>query len=282
MGIPTSLVFALSALLSQPQPQAQPPAPPADVICSLSTINVGSKAVPGSKEPPHCTVSAILRIRTPEGVVAAARNAAITEVLDDNGKDILVKRERDAMRPDETRRELCYELCNVFEYRRDDPIASACSELTAVPSSISSFSGELDAFVARNVVREKVELKVTEEPVELVPGLTFLITSVEEKDNSTKISFEVHTKRRRGKDGGEPGLEPVFAGLMGLRADGKPAQTFNNGSDFDTRDEHIMIVKDMGFSGEDVVGWQVCALDKIERVHLTFCTKRLKIAEEGR
>ncbi len=282
MGIPALLVVALFVLFFQPQPQEPQAHPPSDIICSLDSISVTSRAVPGSKEPPRCHVSAVLHIRAPEDVTAAARTAAITEVLDEDGKDILVKHDRDTARLDDARRQLCYELCNSLSYRNGDPTGIANADLAAIPGAISSFSGEVDVLAARNIVREKVELKVMEEPIELVPGLTFLLTSVDEEDTSTKISFEVHTKRWRDKAEGEPGLEPVFAGLIALGLDGKPTQTLNNGSDFDTRDEHILIVTDMTISSQDVAAWQVCALDKIEKARLTFCTKRLKVAEEGR
>jgi hypothetical protein len=290
MGPPSALVFALASLLSQPQPPPEPPPPAAapsaepvsDISCSLASIDVVSRIAPGGKGPPRCSATASLEIRVPEGAKAAARNAVITEVLDEKGQDILVKHERGEVRAEDERRELCFQLSNSFMSGREDPSGSAYAELSEVPTTISSFSGEVDALVARSVVREKVELKAMEEPVELAPGLKFLISSVEERDKRTRITFEVHTRRRRDKADGEPGLEPVFAGLFALRQDGRPGQRYDNGQDFDTRDEHIMIAKDIDVYDEDIVGWQVVALDKMEKVHLTFRTKRLKIAEEGR
>jgi hypothetical protein len=286
MGTPAALVFALATLLSQPQPSREPPpatAPPAtDVTCSLASINVISKVVPGSGKLPRCSASASLSIKIPEGARAAARNVVITEVLDEKGQDILVKRDRGEVRAEDERRDLCDALRNSFTYKQEGPTGFTNAELAAVPAKISSLSGELDAFVARNVVRENIELKPMEEPIELVPGLKFLLTSVEPRENTTRISFEVHIRRRRDKADGEMGLEPVFGGLTAVRKDGLPGPTYDYGSDFDTRDEHIMILKAMDVYTQDIAGWQVCAMDRIEKVHLTFRTKGLKIAEEGR
>jgi hypothetical protein len=285
MGYAFALVLAVLALLAraaaldQPADRA-PEAKPAgnDLVCSLESVQLASRVTPGGKSPARCTASASLKIKAPEGVVCAARHGVITQVLDEGRRDILIKRGPEEVRAEDERRELTFELRNSLRDQHGDARGYAQAELVTVPPTISSFGGEVDVFVARNVVRQKIELKAMEEPLQLTPGLTFLLTSAEpqERQDTTRISFEVRTRHRRGAGG----TEPVFGGLIALQRDGRPSQTLDSGQELDTRDEHIVVVKDMEVYTKDVVGWQVWALDGIEKVRLTFRAKQLKIAEE--
>jgi hypothetical protein len=123
-----------------------------------------------------------------------------------------------------------------------------------------------------------------EEPVEVVPGMTFMWTKVEKLKGATRLEYEVRIRRFRGGDEtGEPGMEPVFAGVHLedentqnlIRA--YPDQRVEAAAEYLHIGRSMHVPNKMWERGKF---WTVRAYNGLERVRVEFETGSVEVVKE--
>lgn len=152
------------------------------------------------------------------------------------------------------------------------------TNLTRCPPALGRLSGVITAVIAKRMVREKVTLEVMPEPVEIVPGVTLMITQFTPGEQYATISYEVRVRRNRPDIA--PGFEPIFAGLVSRGGDGRVLARMPLEYPAETRDEFVYSVEDTDISltlfgkGRAI---EACVYDGLERVTFNVAVADLEV-----
>jgi hypothetical protein len=119
-----------------------------------------------------------------------------------------------------------------------------------LPSRLSIVRASARAVAARAAVSIPVGPKPMESPVEIVPGVTLLVTSFVVGPTLAEVAYEVRVKRVRAGGDVLPGLEPVFAGIALRDASRSTLQVIMPDQSLDTRDEYHRVAQRTSFTRE--------------------------------
>lgn len=254
---------------------ADPPMPDIKVTASPSAVQSGARFVitglsattninllppsdaPKSSGKPEADswINVLGQLTVPKGAAAVCPwRMEITSALDERERELVRPGEDDhSDEPRSRRYQMAYGLMQWItqdEQSRNHemPMQDTLRGIRGLPVRLMRVTGFAEAVVASKVVARPIELKAMAEPLELVPGLTLLITEVEANERRATIEFEVRTRRFRDADAGTPGLEPVFIGLVLRDEAGNLMQVLRDGQEVDTRDEFLLVGKHQGLS----------------------------------
>lgn len=270
-----TLLLALS--LAQPPLAVDPPHVDAGITCSFHSCDAEARVTittgghrPGPRR--ELGISMHAEVAAPPGSPPMlALDMQFTSLLDAEGSDLLLAAKRGRREPRTPRgSELADAFCGAVMNggHQQMYLSDSVRGMPSLPSTIARATAEVNVMVATKAHREPVALRATEEAVEVVPGITFLLTKAQPEGERFVISFEVRTVRYREGDAAPPGTEPIFGGLFLYRENDEPLSVLRYGQQLDTRDETITVVRDASFD-LDTMGRltraEVIVFDDIER-----------------
>jgi hypothetical protein len=241
------------------------------VRCTVTRVSAQAVvSVPEDKPPTlQHTLTVTLSVEGLKGTVALSE-PEMTHVLDSAGENLIVARKR---RPEGVERAMIENM--VRAARRMDrgrPPLQVQGLVSRLPARVEKVKGRAECIAAGRVVREKIEPRVMEDAVELAPGASFQWTKVEEKKGATLYQYEVRVKRSREE--GRQGLEPVFAGISLLDADGRKLyESASTEQRVETASEYLYLSRGFHVPASYLTrtaAWEVCVYDGLERVEVTF------------
>ena len=251
------------------------------VKCTVTRVSAQAVVSVPENKPPSLqhTLTVTLDVEGLRGTVALS-DPEMTHVLDSAGENLIVARKR---RPEGVERAMIENM--VRAARRMDrgrPPLQVQGVVTRLPAKVEKVKGKAECIAAGRVVREKIEPRVMEEAVELAPGVSFQWTKVEEKKGATMYDYEVRVKRSREE--GRKGLEPVFAGVSLLDADGRKIhESTASEQRVETASEYLHLSRGFHVPAaylKRAAAWEVCVYDGLERVEVTFEAGPLAILTE--
>lgn len=176
----------------------------------------------------------------------------ITSALDDQERELLGPGQ--AERPDQqwTRQALAQHVYQALQNRQNEHhnVQDWLRGLKVRPDRVAAIRGRAEAMIGGRITRVPVELRATEEGIQLTPGVVLLITEVSATPARAVVDFEVRTRRNRGGDGPGPGFEPVFGGLALKDASGQVMMLLRQGQEIEARDEYLFLARGQGVPKE--------------------------------
>jgi hypothetical protein len=118
-------------------------------------------------------------------------------------------------------------------------VHARANKLREPPRSIALVRARAEVLVAGTTRRTPIVLEPMENPVEIGPGVTLLVTKTEARGGCTFLWYEVRIAKPRAGEG----IAPVFAGLELTNDEGEEHGFVREGEEFDTRDEKIIAVR---------------------------------------
>lgn len=226
----------------------------------------------------------------------------IIELRDAAGEDLLAgknrTREQDTMR----RFNLAQQLANqyIHEYPINTTVTDSVRGLKELPTKLAKVKIRADLVTSRNPVVMKVPLKVMEEPMTLVPGVTVLVTKIEEQKASVTVWMEVRSRAPEKADGTDapgangdpkPGVKadlelqrPIFAGLVYRNREGKIGGVMPLGQSIELHNESIMVSQGLPINDQQLTSdgsLEVLIFDGMERVQIETTLENVELAEGG-
>ncbi len=232
------------------------------------------------------------RLDVPGGSAPAwCEKFEIVEMRDGAGKDLLagINRRRE---PDEMRRyNLAQQLVNqyIHEYTINTTVNDTVRGLKELPTQLSVIKIRADLIISRKPTLVKVPLKVMDEPMTVVPGMTLLITKIEEQNKSISASIEVRSRDPQAGDA-KPGADrelarPIFAGLVIRNThDGKIGTVMPIAQPVELHDESIMATQRLVISDQHMASdgsIEVLVFDQVERVSVDSTIEDVELTIGG-
>jgi hypothetical protein len=251
------------------------------VKCTVTRVSAQAIVSVQENKPPTLqhALTVTLDVEGLKGTVALSE-PEMTHVLDSAGENLIVARKR---RPQAIERVMVENMVKMArKMDRGRPPLQVQGVVSRLPARVEKVRGKAECIAAGRVVREKIEPRVMEEAVELVPGVLFQWTKVEEKKGATLYHYEVRVKRSREE--GREGLEPVFAGVSLLDADGRKIyESASSEQRVETASEYLHLSRGFHVPAsylKRAAAWEVCVYDGLERVEVTFEAGPLTILTE--
>jgi hypothetical protein len=199
---------AAAAALAQPEPPKDPPAIRTKVVSVSARANVRIDDK-GSPELTH-SLTAAIDVAGLEGLCVLT-GADLSHVLDTDEQDLVKPVRKQA--PQRERAEFLFRHLEKTESFRHHATAT----LTRLPSRVSSLQGTVDGYRADRVVVKDLPFEPMDEPLELVPGVTFRWTTFKRLDAALLIAYEVRIAHSKG----EPlNQEAIWGGLEATSHEG--------------------------------------------------------------
>lgn len=259
-----------TALRPGPAPRAEPPAMPgpsvsppqttSGITFSVMSVNATVTANFADSGGPAERVEGQLQVMGRFARVDGASDDSavfpwrliITSAMDSRERELVDRKHEDRRDQAWNRTMLGQHFYQALANDRNDQliVQDFLRGLKARPDRIASVRGRAEAVVGGKVIRKPIELRVMEEGIQVTPGLVLTITEAGITKGRSVIDFEVRTRRYRDRSEGEPGYEPVFAGLALKDEQGEVLLVLRNGQDVETRDEYLFLAKDQGLSKE--------------------------------
>ncbi len=213
-----------------------------------------------------------------EAVFIATQGEILT-LLDQREHDVLTPQQVAEMPPEQARQALEEALRSGLQRDRSQrTYVNAHRYLERFPATIMKLTGSVPVMMAHTLTRAVIKPVVSAEAVEIAPGVTFLLTLAEQRDGQWAIGYEVRT--RRGLKGITPGREPVFGGLLVRDAGGQIRQHLYYGQQVETRDEYILVVKEVGVADEYMRSGtlEACVFVGLEELNFDFEIANMPLA----
>ncbi|MEO1007742.1 MAG: hypothetical protein AAFX79_04200 [Planctomycetota bacterium] len=156
---------------------------------------------------------------------------------------------------------------------------TAHTVVDALPSRIDRLDATLDLVRAGRITIERLPIEVTDEHVQIQPGVRFLLRTIEQQDRYTRFSFEYFIDRDPENAGetadGLVDLAPLVPAILLRDKDGNVVHMWTHLQEVETRDAHICSVADASVSTQAAARaayLEVVVLDKLslERVVMTI------------
>ncbi len=256
-----TLAAVLAIAIAPPKIEVDSPHVIDGVTCEFQSCEAEAKVMvttgghrPGPRRELGISMHAQLSA-PPGGLPMRVLGMEFTKLLAADGRDLLAEAKRPRREPQPPRGTELADAFNAAFMQREN-YRMHCSDslrgLPALPATIARATARVDVLAAGNVHREPIRLVRSEEAIEVVPGITFLLTRAEAEGQRFVISFEVRAKRFREGDPKPPGTEPIFGGLFLYRDNGEPLNVLRYGQEMETRDEMITVVREASFDPETI------------------------------
>jgi hypothetical protein len=195
----------------------------------------------------------------------------VTELTDSRGTDLLTGAVRQTGARELPRREVAMQLKQAVLNQRipADRVQGQLRGIKSLPDRIGVLRGHVDAFVASGVLRAKVKPERMEEAIEPAPGVRFLLSEWKPGKDATTVGFELHVRR----DGDDPLLDPLFAGVRLLDEEGRVLQGMERTEEVTTRDEYICVLNDWKLPpalAEKTAHLELVVITRVEVVRFEF------------
>lgn len=245
-----SLALVIAA---RPAPCAGPEALPPDVksglSCSFSHCEVTARATFSRTEAPVVQrgfqVGAMLTVPA-DGPPCMPLDLVVTELKDERGESLLPGEA--PQRPALNRSNVASNLSHAtIQERREQShwLNGYVHLLSTLPRGITSCRATAAAVCATATARKTITLEAQEDAIQLCEGVRLIITQAESRGDQFVLSYEVHTRRDRDTTESNPQLSPLFVGLAFRNAEGRADNILRHGEEIETRDEYILVVKDV-------------------------------------
>lgn len=248
----TSTLVCLLALVATLKPPAVLPAQTKEgVSCELKSIDVRT-SVSWERDPATPVVGRSLEL----AAVASAPEQAppfvqatfdIVEALGPDGRNWLAAKK--PVRTDvvfdrnQLRGRFASQLADGRAMSARVHMRESVEVAEGLPSEFSRIRGWVDVIIATGTHAKPLEAGLVNEGFELAPGVNFLLTRLVREGEQVKIDYEVRIRRAETQEKGT--YEPIFAGLRVRVKEGNAGHFLHVGQEFETRDEYIMVQKNL-------------------------------------
>lgn len=242
-------LFALVATLKPPTPL--PAQTEEGVSCELKSIDVRT-TVSWERDPSKPVVGRTLELAAvasaPEGAPPFVQATFdIVEALGPDGKNWLAstKTAKQDYVFDRTqlRGRFASQLADGRAMSARVHMRESVEVAEGLPSEFSRIRGWVDVIIATGTHAKALEAGLVNEAFDLAPGVNFLLTRLVREGEQVKIDYEVRIRRWAAPEKGR--YEPIFAGLRLRAKDGPGGNFMHGGQEFETRDEYIMVQKNL-------------------------------------
>ncbi len=270
-----------SVRVTMPQPQG-----PKSRYVSRNFEVYARLDVPGGSAPSWCEKFEIIELR----------DAAGTDLLAGMNR----RREPDMMH----RYNLSQQLVNQYVHGRtvNTTVTDSVRNLKELPTQLSRVKIRADLVTSRKPTMVKVPLKVMDAPTTLVPGVTILVTKIEEQKGSITAWLEVRSRTPEAKAEGQPQTNeaktneakkdkadaelarPIFAGVVFRNRDGDIGGVMPIGQTIELHDESIMVAQGMPISDQHLASdgtIEVLIFDRMEHVTVETTLENVELAVGG-
>lgn len=252
MIIKTSTLACVLALLGAAKPPTLLPAQTKEgVSCELKSIDVRT-TVSWERDPAMPVVGRTLELAAvasaPEGAPPFVQATFdIVEALGPDGRNWLAPtkpEKRDyVFDRNQLRGRFASQLADGRAMSARVHMRESVEMAEGLPSEFSRIRGWVDVIVATGTHAKPLEAGLVNESFELAPGVNFLLTRLVREGEQVKIDYEVRIRRWESQEKGM--YEPIFAGLRVRAKDGSGGNFLHVGQEFETRDEYIMVQKNL-------------------------------------
>lgn len=255
----------------------------AGVTCTVTAFETVSRVTFPEGRPPtrERSIRMNMSLKAAGATPFVPVGSSIVELTDAAGANLLDKPPPDDQ-PVRMRREQAGQMLmnSMFSSRRQEqafPASATARGLGEIPSAVGVCRARLRVLSAARTIFTPVPPEAGEEPLEVAPGVSFLITDVTRRGDRVTMGYEVRIRRDRDASETNPQLSPIFAGLAGRDEQGRLTPIVRPQREIETRDEFIIVVKnatlDAGFfdrfktleavtlDGVEVVTFDVAARD---------------------
>lgn len=223
----------------------------------------------------------------------------IVELRDAEGKDLLAginrRREPDSMR----RYNVAQQLANQYIHKQPNntTVTDSVRNLKELPTKLSLVKVRADLITSRKPVLVKVPLKVMDAPMTLVPGVTVLVTRIEEQKSSMTAWMEIRSRLPEAgspsgasdatKGATRPEIElarPMVAGVVFRNHDGDIGGIMPLTQTIELHDESIMVAQGLPISDGQLASdgtLEILILDQMEQVQVETTLENVDLASGG-
>ena len=259
-----------------------------------ASVKVYLAQTPKTKRTVSRDFQVIARLDIPGASAPAwCENFEIVELRDAAGKDLLAGKNRQR-EPDSYRRSnLAQQLVNQYTNERtvNTTVMDSVRNLKELPQQLSVIKTRAQLAISRKPTLVKVPLKVTAEPMPLVPGVTVLVTKIEEQNKTVSVGLEVRsrTPAKVGDAAAKPDADlelarPIFAGIVMRNKDGKIGGVMPMGQTVELHDESIVLVQSMPIPEAYLTSdgsLEVLVFDQMDRVVVDSTIENVELAVGG-
>ncbi|MCC6950196.1 MAG: hypothetical protein IT433_01995 [Phycisphaerales bacterium] len=248
----TSTIACLLAVLATLRPPTLLPAQTKEgVTCEIKSIDVRT-TVSWERDPAAPVVGRTLEMAA---VASVAEGAAlyvqsafdIAEAVGPDGRNWLTPpkspRKDWAFDRSQLRGRFASQLSNGRAMSARVHMRESVEVGQGLPAEFSRIRGWVDMIIATGTHTRPLEAGLVNEAFELAPGVNFLLTRLVREGEQVKIDYEVRIRRWEAPEKGR--YEPIFAGLRLRAKDGSGGNFMHGGQEFETRDEYIMVQKNV-------------------------------------